>query len=140
MTRSMLLLSLLSSFLLAQQPWQGEIKQLYKLDVPSYQGNALVYGKVEKGGNLPSTVEMYSIVLKPTDLKIPAGFYRSTLEKQGFKAVNNISIPTLEKIEMVHAARKLTAVVIAQKQTAEKMMIGVTVMPEGTIAKVNAKK
>jgi hypothetical protein len=141
MTRLFLLLSLsLTSALLGQQDWQGEIKQIYKVDVPPYQGNALVYGKAEKGQNLVAPVEMYSVILKPTDLKIPTAFYRSTLEKQGFKTVNAFSTPTLEKIQMLHAGRKLTAVVLAQKQNAARMMVGVSVMPEGTIEKAQVKK
>lgn len=141
MIRLFLSLSLfLTSALIGQQDWQGDIKQLYKVDVPSYQGNALVYGKVEKGQNLAATVEMYSVVLKPTDLKLPASFYKSSLEKQGFKAVNAFSTPELEKVEMLHATRKLSAVVIAQKQTAQKMLVGITVMPQGTIEKAQVKK
>ena len=48
---------------------------------------------------------MYSAVLKPTDLKIPTGFYKSTLEKQGCKAVKSFSTPQLEKIEMIDARK-----------------------------------
>ncbi len=140
MTRLTAILVLLASatLLFAQQPWQGEVKQLYKIDVPSYDGVRPVYGMVKKGGNLAADVEMYSLSLKLAALKPPADFFRAYLEKQGFKSANNTSTATLERVEMVNAERKLTAVVVASKQTAQTMLIGITVMPEGTIAKANA--
>lgn len=130
----------LTSTLFGQADWQGEIKKVYQVDVPPYQGNSMVYGKAEKGGKMVATVEMYSAVLKPTDLKLPTGFYKSALEKQGFKAVKTFSTPELEKIEMLNAARSLTAVVLAHKQAPQQMLVGVTLMPQGTIEKSQAKK
>lgn len=130
----------LTSLVWGQQDWQGPIKQIYSVTIPPFQGNAMVYGKVDAGKNLIAPVEMYSLQLPPSDLKVPVTFYRTTLEKQGFKAVGNYSTPTTEKVEMLHAGRKLTAVVVAQKQTAQQMLIGVTMMTQGTIEKAQIKK
>ena len=134
-----LTLALVSSILFAQQAWQGDVKQVYKLEVPSYAGALPVYGVVKKGDKLAADVEMYSFLIKLADLKAPAQFFRGNLEKQGFKQVKDSSGPGVQKYEMLNTARKLTAVVVVAKQSPATMLVGVTVMPAGTIEKANAK-
>ncbi len=134
MTRFTTLLALLSlSLVWGQQGWQGEVKKLYPVSVPAFQGVKPVFGVAGKTANQPEAVELYSLSLNLADLKTSAAFYRDSLEKQGFKSVKSTSGPTLEKIQMVNASRKLMAVVVASKQSAKTMLLGVTVMPEGTI-------
>ena len=133
MTRFTTLLGLLSlSLVWGQQGWQGEVKKLYPVNVPAFQGAVPVFGSAAKTATKPE-IELYSLSLKLTDLKSSAAFYRDSLEKQGFKFVKVTSGPTIEKIQMSNASRKLTAVVIASKQDAKTMLLGITVMPEGTI-------
>ena len=133
MTRFTTLLGLLSlSLVWGQQDWQGEVKKLYPINVPAFQGVIPVFGSAAKTATQPE-IELYSLSLKLADLKTSAGFYRDTLEKQGFKSVKSTSGPTIEKIQMSNASRKLMAVVVASKQDAKTMLLGITVMPEGTI-------
>ena len=133
MTRFTTLLALLSlSLVWGQQAWQGEVKKLYPVNVPAFQGVIPVFGSAAKTATQPE-IELYSLSLKLADLKTSAGFYRDTLEKQGFKSVKSTSGPTIEKIQMSNASRYLTAVVVASKQDAKSMLLGITVMPEGTI-------
>lgn len=133
MTRFTTLLAFLSlSLVWGQQDWQGEVKKLYPVNVPAFQGVIPVFGSAAKTATQPE-IELYSLSLKLADLKTSAGFYRDTLEKQGFKSVKSTSGPTIEKIQMSNASRKLMAVVVASKQDAKTMLLGITVMPEGTI-------
>ncbi len=138
MTRFTTLLGLLSgsllfgSLLFGQQDWQGEVKKLYPLSVPAFQGVSPVFGLAQKTATTPD-IELYSLSLKLADLKASAGFFRDSLEKQGFKPVKTTSGPTVEKIQMTNASRKLMAVVVASKQNATTMLLGITVMPEGTL-------
>ena len=133
MTRFTTLIALLSlSLVWGQQGWQGEVKKLYPVNVPAFQGAVPVFGLSAKTATQPE-IELYSLSLKLTDLKSSAGFYRDSLEKQGFKSVKSTSGPTIEKIQMSNVSRKLMAVVVASKQDAKTMLLGITVMPEGTI-------
>ena len=133
MTRFTTLLGLLSlSLVWGQQDWQGEVKKIYPVNVPAFQGVNPVFGLATKKATQPD-IELYSLSLNLADLKTSAAFYRDSLEKQGFKSVKSTSGPTIEKIQMVNASRKLMAVVVASKQSAKTMLLGVTVMPEGTL-------
>ena len=133
MTRFTPLLALFSlSFAWGQQDWQGAVKKLYPVNVPAFQGVSPVFGLSAKTATQPD-IELYSLSLNLADLKTSASFYRDSLEKQGFKSVKSTSGPTIERIQMVNASRKLMAVVVASKQNAKTMLLGVTVMPEGTL-------
>lgn len=138
MTRFTTLLSLLSLSLIwgeqvwGQQGWQGEVTKIYPVSIPAFQGVNPVFGLSKKTATQPD-IELYSLSLKLADLKASAGFYRDSLEKQGFKPVKSTSGPTIERIQMSNASRKLMAVVVASKQDAKTMLLGVTVMPEGTL-------
>jgi hypothetical protein len=136
MTRTTVLLALLtiSTVLFGQQDWQGDVKKLYPVELPSYQGARPVYGLSKKTATTPD-IELYSLTVKLTDLKTPAELYRTSLEKQGFKYLKSTSTATLERIELVNSARKLGAVVVASKQPREMMLIGVTVLPESGLPK-----
>ena len=123
---------MVSGFVFGQADWQGDVKKLYPITVPAFQGSVPVFGLAKKKDNLPD-IELYSLSLKLGNLKSSADFYRAALEKQGFKPVKTISVPTMEKIEMLNAARKLSAVVVASKQTAQTMLLGITVLPEGKL-------
>ena len=133
MTRFTPLLALFSlSLAWGQQDWQGAVKKLYPVNVPAFQGVSPVFGLSAKTATQPD-IELYSLSLNLADLKTSASFYRDSLEKQGFKSVKSTSGPTIERIQMVNASRKLMAVVVASKQNAKTMLLGVTVMPEGTL-------
>lgn len=136
MTRfsALFLLASFSASLFGQADWQGDVKQLYKIDVPSFMGQKPVYGLAKKSGNLPD-IELYSLTLKPAPLKGPVDFFKASLEKQGFQSVKATSGPMLEKVEMLNAARKLTAVVVASKQSAQSMLVGITVLPSSGMPK-----
>ena len=134
MTRisSLFALVSLTALLFGQQDWQGEVKKLYPLDLPAFQGTRPVFGQAKKTATMPD-IELYSLSLPLANLKTSAEYYRASLEKQGFKPVKTMSTATLERIEMLNAARKLSAVVVANKQNAKTMLLGVTVMPAGTL-------
>ena len=89
--------------------------------------------KIKKGRNEGKMMAKFILDDQFGDLKTSASFYRDSLEKQGFKSVKSTSGPTIERIQMVNASRKLMAVVVASKQNAKTMLLGVTVMPEGTL-------
>ena len=128
------LFALAIAFLLpAQQDWQGDVKQIYKIDVPAFQGTRPIYALAKKTASSPD-IELYSVTMKVLNLKSSAEFYRASLEKQGFKPVRASSTATLERIAMVNPARKLGAVVVATKQK-DNMMVGVTVLPESHLPK-----
>ncbi len=134
MNRSSVLVTLVSfaSLLFGQADWQGAVKKLYPVNIPAYQGFVPVFGLAQKTATLPD-IELYSLSMKLADLKAPVAFYRASLEQQGFKSVKASNTPTVEKLEMVHSARKITAVIVASKQTAQLMLVGVTVLPEGRL-------
>lgn len=135
MTRSAALVTLISfaSLLFGQADWQGTVKKLYPVNIPPYQGLVPVFGLAQKTATLPD-IELYSLSMKlGPDLKAPVAFYRASLEQQGFKSVKASNTATVEKLEMVHAARKITAVIVASKQSAQLMLVGVTVLPEGRL-------
>jgi len=136
MTRSTLFFALfsISATLFGQQDWQGNVKKVYQVDVPAYQGMKPVYGLAQKSAKMPD-VEMYSLTIKLTQLKAPTEFFRTSLEKQGFKQVKATSTATLERVVMANSARKLAAVVVASKQNAQTMLVGVTVLPEANLPK-----
>lgn len=136
MTRSSVLVVLVSfaSLLFGQADWQGTVKKLYPVNIPPFQGFVPVFGVAQKTAKLPD-IELYSLSMKLASLKAPVDFYRTALEGQGFKSVKASSTPTTEKVEMVNSARKITAVVVASKQTAQTMLVGVTVLPEGRLPK-----
>ena len=120
------------SLLWGQQDWQGEVTKIYPVSIPAFQGVHPVFGLSKKTATQPD-IELYSLSLKLADLKASAGFYRDSLEKQGFKPVKSTSGPTIERIHMSNPSLKLMAVVVASKQDAKTMLLGVTVMPEGTL-------
>ena len=134
MNRSSVIVALVSfaSLLFGQADWQGEVKKIYPVKIPAFQGFVPVFGLAQKTATLPD-IELYSLSLKLASLKTPVDFYRATLEQQGFKAVKSASTPTLEKLEMVNSTRKITAVVVASKQSDKLMLVGVTVLPEGRL-------
>jgi len=134
MTRIPVVLLLSLSALFGQQDWQGEVKQLYPVNIPSFQGYRPVYGKSGKTATQPD-IELYSLTTPIGNLKTSADFFRASLEKQGFKPVKNTSGPSIERIVMDNPARKLTAVVVASKQGPKSMLVGVSVMPQGTLPK-----
>lgn len=98
MTRSTLFFALfsISATLFGQQDWQGDVKKVYQVDVPAYQGMKPVYGLAQKSAKMPD-VEMYSLTIKLTQLKAPTEFFRTSLEKQGFKQVKATSTATDRK-------------------------------------------
>lgn len=119
------------TLLWGQQDWQGDVKKIYKIDIPAFQGVQPVFGLAKKTATMPD-IELYSLTLKMSNLKTSADFYRLSMEKQGFKPVKTTSNAALERIEMLNSARKLVAVVVASKQN-QNMLLGISVMPEGTI-------
>ncbi len=134
MTRISIVLLLSLSALFGQQDWQGEVKQLYPVSIPSFHGFRPVYAKASKTATQPD-IEIYSLTTTLGDLKTSAAFFRASLEKQGFKPVKNVSGPAIERIVMDNTARKLTAVVVASRQKPKEMLVGVTLMPLGTLPK-----
>ena len=136
MTRISVLLTILafSAALFGQQEWQGEVAKMYPISLPAFQGIRPVFGMAKKTATQPD-IELYSVATTLGNLKTSAEFYRLSLEKQGFKPVKSTSGPALERIEMLNAARKLTAIVVASKQTPKTMLLGVSVMPAGTLPK-----
>lgn len=136
MTRSSALLTIfsLSLALFAQQDWQGEVKKTYPITLPPFQGTRPVFSQAAKTATQPH-IEIYSVTTSLANLKTSAEFYRASLEKQGFSSVKSTSGAELERIEMLNATRKLTAVVVAHKQSPKIMLLGVSVMPAGTLKK-----
>ncbi|MBY0505387.1 MAG: hypothetical protein K2X03_15850 [Bryobacteraceae bacterium] len=126
------LLLAVSLSLFAQQDWQGDVKKTYPLTLPAFQGTKPVFSQAAKTNDMPQ-IEMYSVTTALANLKTSADFYRASLEQQGFKQVKANVTDQVAKIEMLNAGRKLTAVVVCQKQSAKTMLLGVSVMPQGTL-------